>query len=375
MKRFKVNTMRKTTKNNLFTFGGTTLLCVVFAVLLQNGVLNSMTSGMLIPIGIYVIMAISLNLTVGILGELSLGHAGFMCVGAFSSATVSQIFLNSGMPVWLAFTLAIVFGAVCAAIMGVLIGIPVMRLRGDYLAIVTLGFGEIMKSLFNNIYIISDKNGLHFGFTTPPENIDAQTKTEILSGPKGTSAPALTNFWIVAAVLLVCLFILMMFIDSKSGRACQAVRDNYIAAQSVGINVTKFRLMAFTISAAIAGAAGALYAHSLANMLPKKFDYNLSILILVYVVLGGLGSLRGSVIATIVLYALPEMLRGINQDIVQYRMLIYSIILIFIMLWKNAPVFIRLRERIATSDFVKRLRSKFNKKGNSADLTSGGAEL
>lgn len=363
--------MRKTTKNNLITFAGTVVLCVTFGILNQAGILNSMTSGLLEPIGIYVIMAISLNLVVGVLGELSLGHAGFMCIGAFSSATVSQILVNMGtVPTWLAFTVAIIVGAIFAAILGILIGIPVMRLRGDYLAIVTLGFGEILKSLFNNIYITSDKNGLHFGFTKPPENIDAETKVELLRGPKGTSAPELTNFWVVAAVLIVCLFILLMFIDSKSGRACQAVRDNYIAAQSVGINVTKFRLMAFTLSAAIAGAAGALYAHSISNMLPKKFDYNLSILILVYVVLGGLGSLRGSIIATIILYAIPEVLRIVNQNIIQYRMLIYAIILIFLMLWKNAPFFIHMREKIAASGFVQNIKNKFRKK----DKTSGGAE-
>lgn len=357
--------MRKVTKNNLITFGGTTVLLAVLGILMAMGKLNNMVSGLTVTIGIYIIASTSLNLTVGVLGELSLGHAGFMCIGAFSSATVSQMLMNvGGVPQWLTFTLAILFGAVCAAIMGVLIGIPVMRLRGDYLAIVTLGFGEIMKSLFNNIYLTQDVNGLHFGFTNPPQNIDAATKVEILRGPMGTSAPGLTNFWVVAAVLLVCLLILMMFIDSKSGRACMAVRDNYIAAQSVGINVTKFRLMAFTLSAAIAGVAGALYMHSLSNMLPKKFDYNLSILILVYVVLGGLGSLRGSIIATIILYALPELLRNINQEIVNARMLIYAIILIFLMLWKNAPFFINLREKI---------KAKF-KKDKAADVTSGGAE-
>lgn len=359
--------MRKVTKNNLITFGGTAVLLAVMGILMMNGALNNMTRSLMVTIGIYTIASISLNLTVGVLGELSLGHAGFMCIGAYSSATVSKLLLNiSSIPSWLTFALAIVFGALIAAIMGFLIGIPVMRLRGDYLAIVTLGFGEIMKVLFNNIYITYDKLGLHFGFTSAPEEIDPDTKLEILRGPKGTSAPSLTNFWAVAAVLLICLLILMMFIDSKSGRACMAVRDNYIAAQSVGINVTKFRLMAFSLSAAIAGVAGALYIHSLDNVLPTKFDYNLSILILVYVVLGGLGSLRGSIIATIVLYALPEILRNINQEIYNYRMLFYAVILILLMLWKNAPFFISLRERI---------RARLKKDGKTVDITSGGAEV
>ena len=363
--------MRKETKNNLMTFGGTAVLLVVMGILMMNGMLNYTTQGLMLLIGIYVIASISLNLTVGILGELSLGHAGFMCIGAFSSAAVSRMLLDvAGLPSWAAFTIAILFGAVLAAVMGFLIGIPVMRLRGDYLAIVTLGFGEIMKVMFNNIFLTYDKSGLHLGFSSAPQNIDEDTKLEILRGPMGTSAPSLTNYWTVAAVLLVCLLILMLFIDSKSGRACMAVRDNYIAAQSVGISVSKFRLMAFTLSAAIAGVSGALYMHSLSNMLPSKFDYNLSILILVYVVLGGLGSLRGSIIATIVLYALPEMLRNVNQDIYSYRMLFYAVILIILMLWKNAPFFIALREKLAA-----KIKNKIKKNDSSADITSGGAEV
>lgn len=359
--------MRKTTKNNLITFGGTTVLAVVMAVLSAAGALNSKTAGLLIPMGIYIILAISLNLTVGILGELSLGHAGFMCIGAYVSGAFSLVFQNTISPVWLRFSLAIIFGAVMAAVFGILIGIPVLRLRGDYLAIVTLGFGEIMKSIANNIYLTEDKNGLHFGFTNPPSGIDSETKRELLKGPIGMAAPQDTTIWAVIAVLLICLAILMMFIDSRSGRACMAVRDNYIAAQSVGINVTKYRLMAFTLSAAIAGAAGALYSHSISLLAAKKFDYNLSILILVFVVLGGLGSLRGSIIATIILYALPELFL---REAGNLRMLLYAIILIVMMLWTNAPFGIRLRERILNSGFVMKLKAKFNRKKAGA----GGAE-
>lgn len=356
--------MKKQRLNNVITFGGTTVLCVAMAILSTVGALdgNNMLKGLLVPIGIHIILALSLNLTVGILGELSLGHAGFMCVGALFGSAISQIVqINAAdCPPVLRLVIALVVSAIMAAVFGVLIGIPVLRLRGDYLAIVTLGFGEIMKSVATNVYLTADANGLHFGFTQPPKNVDAETAKQILKGPIGVQAPQDTNIWIVIVVLLLTLLVLMMFIASKSGRACTAVRDNYIAAQSVGINVTKFRLMAFTISAAMAGIAGCLYVHSIPMIAFTKFDYNFSILILVFVVLGGLGSLRGSIIATIILYALPEIFRQVGD----YRMLIYAIVLIALMLWNNAPFFVNLRSKI---------KSRF-KKDKTVDTTSGGAE-
>ncbi len=358
--------MRKETKSNLITFGGATVLFVVMAILATAGKLSSAMTGILPTVGIYVILAISLNLTVGVLGELSLGHAGFMCIGAFTSGAFSLAMRDSIQPEWLRFAIALVLGGVMAAIFGILIGIPVLRLRGDYLAIVTLGFGEIIKSIAGNIFLVADKNGLHFGFINAPKDVDAATKTNILRGPRGMSPPRDTTIWIVVIVLLISLIILMNFIDSKSGRACKTVRDNYIAAQSVGINVTKYRLMAFTLSAAIAGVAGGLYAHSFSNISATKFDYNLSILFLVFVVLGGLGSLRGSIIATLILYALPE---RFLRDLGNYRMLIYAIILIAVMLFNNAPFFINIKKRIAASAPVQKIKNKFTKK----DKTTGGA--
>lgn len=358
--------MRKETKSSLITFGGTAVLFIVLAVLSSAGVLSSSMTGILPTVGIYVILAVSLNLTVGVLGELSLGHAGFMCIGAFMSGTVSLVLRETIQLDWLRFALALIAGGIMAAVFGILIGIPVLRLRGDYLAIVTLGFGEIVRSIAENIFLISDKNGLHFGFIESPKNIDNATKTEILRGPRGMSPPRDTTIWIVVIVLLISLIILINFIDSRSGRACKAVRDNYIAAQSVGINVTKYRLMAFTVSAAIAGIAGGLYAHNFSNISASKFDYNLSILILVFVVLGGLGSLRGSIIATIILYALPELFL---RDLGNYRMLIYAIILIAVMLFNNAPFFINIKKRIIASAPVQKIMNIFKKK----DKTPGGA--
>lgn len=346
--------MKKTTLNNIITCGMVLVLFIVCGILSSAGVLGSKLSGLLIPIGIYIILSISLNLTVGILGELSLGHAGFMCVGAYVGGVFSILVQDIVTVSWLRITLAIIIGGIAAAIFGVLIGIPVLRLRGDYLAIVTLGFGEIIKSISNNIYLVKDVNGLHFSFASPVSGTDAATAVDIFKGAQGIKAPQDTTLVIVVIVLMISLIVIMNLVDSKTGRACMAIRDNYIAAQSVGINVTKYRLVAFVVSAAIAGVAGVLYSHSLAVLAPKKFDYNLSILILVFVVLGGLGSMRGSIIATIVLYALPEIFREVGD----YRMLIYAIVLIAMMIFKNAPYFKDLFEKIKALPVFDKFKTK-----------------
>ena len=215
--------MTKTTKNNFITCGITLGLFVIFGVLSMTGVLGSQYSGLLIPIGIYIILSISLNLTVGILGELSLGHAGFMCIGAYVGGIFSLMTEESINPSWLRMILALIVGGIAAAIFGILIGIPVLRLRGDYLAIVTLGFGEIIKALANNIYLTMDKNGLHFSFAAAVADADKETSKVILEGAKGIKAPQDTNLVLVVIVLMICMVILMNFINSRAGRACMAV--------------------------------------------------------------------------------------------------------------------------------------------------------
>lgn len=346
--------MRKTARGNLATGIGTVIFFTVFILLSQAGVLGSQIQGLIVPIGIYIILAVSLNLTVGVLGELSLGHAGFMCIGAYVGGVFSIIMQQYITSPFIRFPLAILIGGLTAGVMGLLIGIPVLRLRGDYLAIVTLGFGEIMKSIANNIYIVKDNAGLHFSFAAPITDADALSREDIFNGPQGISAPGDTDAWVVLALLVVTLFVVMNFMDSRQGRACMAIRDNCIAAESVGVDVTKYRLMAFSISAFFAGIAGVLYSHSLAAIAPKKFDYNLSILILVFVVLGGLGNIRGSVIATVILYALPEIFR----DFMDYRMLIYAIVLILMMIFNNSPSFEVLREKLKISKLTKKIRDR-----------------
>ena len=287
----------------------------------------------------------SLNLTVGILGELSLGHAGFMCVGAFTSAVFSKCVMNTVTVPTVRFLLALLVGVVCAGICGVLIGIPVLRLRGDYLAIVTLAFGEIIKNLVNVIYLGKDSAGFHFSMKDIMSlNMEADGDV-IIKGAQGiTGAPTDSNFTIGIILLLITLFVVMNLVNSRSGRAIMAIRDNRIAAESIGINITKYKILAFSISAALAGAAGVLYAHNLSTLtaLPKNFGYNMSITILVFVVLGGIGNIRGSVIAAVVLTLLPELLRFLSD----YRMLIYAVVLIVTMILVWSPGGIAFRERL-----------------------------
>ena len=315
---------------------------ILVQILASTGHMTSLMKGLLVPLCIYVIMAVSLNLTVGILGELSLGHAGFMCLGAFSGAFFTNCMANVIPSVQVRFFFALLIGALVAGVFGILIGIPVLRLRGDYLAIVTLAFGEIIKNLLNAIYVGMDQSGFHFSFKDTTSLGMDDTGVVIIKGAQGiTGTPKAATFTIGIILVLLTLFVVLNLINSRSGRAIMAIRDNRIAAESVGINITKFKLMAFSISASLAGVAGVLYGHNLSSLAatPKNFGYNQSIMILVFVVLGGLGNIRGSIIAAVVLTMLPELLRGLND----YRMLIYVIVLIVMMIFNSSPKAIEMR--------------------------------
>ncbi len=332
-------------KSDLCTYAMVIIAYIVVEIFLQSGNVSSLIKGLLVPLCTYSILAVSLNLVVGISGELSLGHAGFMCLGAFSSATWSMLMKNSSIPPLLSFIIAILIGAVVAAFFGFLIGIPVLRLKGDYLAIVTLAFGEIIKNIVNALYFGIDGNGAHFSLKDSLSLGLAKGGTTIIKGAQGiTGTPKMSNFTIGIILLLIALFVVLNLIHSRTGRAIMAIRDNRIAAESIGLNVTKYKLLAFTVSAAIAGVGGVLYAHNLSSLqaLPKNFGYNMSIMILVFVVMGGIGNIRGSVIAAVALTLLPELLRSMND----YRMLIYSIVLILMMLFTSAPSWIQMRERV-----------------------------
>lgn len=331
----KMKKINKTTKNNLLTYGMVIVAYVVVQLLVSSGSVSSLMQGLLVPICIYVIMALSLNLTVGVLGELSLGHAGFMCVGAFVGAFFSKVTFGT-MPDGVRFFIALLLGALFAGLFGILIGIPVLRLRGDYLAIVTLAFGEIIKNVINALYVGKDSAGFHFTMKDVAALNMEPGGQVLINGAQGISGtPKNSTFTIGVILILVTLFIILNLVNSRDGRAIMAIRDNRIAAESVGINITKYKLMAFAISAALAGVAGVLYAHNLATLtaLPRNFGYNMSIMILVYVVLGGIGNMRGSIISAAILTLLPEVLRGLND----YRMLIYAIVLIVMMIFNWSP--------------------------------------
>lgn len=315
---------------------------ILMQALSMSGNMTSLLKGLLVPLCTYVILAVSLNLTVGILGELSLGHAGFMCVGAFAGAFFTKSMESVIPSVGVRFAIALLIGAAVAGLFGILIGIPVLRLKGDYLAIVTLAFGEIIKNLINVMYIGKDASGFHFSIKDTTSLGMDETGVVIIKGAQGiTGTPKAATFTIGIILVLITLFIVLNLINSRAGRAIMSIRDNRIAAESVGINITKYKLMAFAISAALAGVAGVLYAHNLSTLAatPKNFGYNMSIMILVFVVLGGLGNIRGSMIAAVVLTLLPELLRGLNN----YRMLIYAIVLIAMMLFNSSPKAIEMR--------------------------------
>ncbi len=341
MKKLKLN---KNTKENIVTYGLVIAAWLIMEILISGGKVSSLMQGLLVPLCVYVILAVSLNLTVGILGELSLGHAGFMCVGAFTGAFFSRYMQEIITVGILRFILAILIGAISAGIIGFLIGMPVLRLRGDYLAIVTLAFGEIIQNIINVLYIGRDSDGLHFSMK---DSLSLGLKEDgdvIINGAQGiTGTPKDSTFTIGVILIIITLIIVLNLIHSRDGRAIMSIRDNLIAAESIGINITKYKLMAFSISASLAGVAGVLYAHNLNNLMatPKNFGYNMSIMILVFVVLGGIGNIKGSIISAIILTLLPELLRGLSN----YRMLIYSIVLIVMMLFNWSPKLIELRKR------------------------------
>jgi branched-chain amino acid transport system permease protein len=277
----------------------------VFALLLLfqlTGIIDRYYQGILLTILINIILTVSLNLVNGYLGQLCLGHAGFMSVGAYAAALFT---LHSGLPSMIAFPIALVLGGVVAALFGIIIGIPVLRLKGDYLAIITLGFGEIIRVIILNVKFTGGARGL-------------------------TGIANLTNFPYAYVVSILTIVIIFLLIRSRHGRAIISIREDEIAAESSGINTTYYKLLAFTVAAFFAGIAGGLYAHKNSVLDANKFNFNYSIDIMVMVVLGGMGSITGSIIAAIVLTILPELLRGFDS----YRMLIYAVLLIVMMLFK-----------------------------------------
>ena len=324
---------KKPLAGNLVTLAILCALFVLVLILMEAGALTRHIRSMLVPICINIILAVSLNLTVGFLGELTLGHAGFMSVGAYAGCLFS-IAMQDILPTAVRFPLAMLVGGLVAAVFGVLIGIPVLRLHGDYLAIVTLAFGEIIRSVIINLEFTGGAAGL-----------------------KGT--PQDSTFVIAFIVVIITLLVIMNLVNSRHGRAIMAIRDNRIAAEASGINVTYFRMLAFVVAAFFAGVAGVLYGHNLSILSAGTFDYNKSIELLVIVVLGGMGSIRGSVISAIIITVLPEALR----ELADFRMLIYALVLIVMMLLNASPRFAALKGKLNYGALVDAIRSKAKKEG------------
>ncbi len=329
----KSKLIKPETKKSFITYAILLIVFIITQILLATGNMSYMLQDLLVPLCVYAILAVSLNLTVGILGELSLGQAGFMCIGAYSGALFSNLMEEVIPEAVIRFPIALLLGGIIAAIFGVLIGIPVLRLRGDYLAIVTLAFGEIIKNICASIYLGKDADGFHISLKSVSDMNMAADGEMFINGALGINGtPRDSNFLIAFVILFATVIVAYNFVYSRTGRAVMSIRDNRIAAESVGINITKYKLITFGLTAFLAGVAGALYSHNFSTLQASKFDYNLSILVLVFVVLGGIGSIRGSVIAAVVLTLIPELLR---ETIGNYRMLFYAVILIVMMIFTS----------------------------------------
>ena len=334
---------------NIVTYALVIAAFIILQSMIANKTITRSLKGQLVPICCWVVMAVSLNLVIGISGELSLGHAGFMSIGAYTGAVISGWLLNAFAieSTLLRLVLAIIAGGIMAGVLGALIGIPVLRLRGDYLAIVTLAFGEIIRSLVNVLYIGVADGRLRFSFLTRdmPEDV-----TMLVDGAKGAvKIKPISTFTVGFVLILITLFVVLNLINSRAGRAIKATRDNRIAAESVGISVTKYKMIAFVTAAALAGMAGALYGLNSSTVVPTQFTFNQSINVLVFVVLGGLGNVLGSVISATLLTVLPEVLRAFSD----YRMLVYAVVLILVMIFTNNPLIRSFADRLITP--IKRL--------------------
>ena len=320
-------------KEALISYGILLIGYIVLQLGAMTGIIGRNLQGQFVPICVYVSLAISLNLVVGISGELSLGHAGFMAVGAFTGILVAKILERSMSINVLILIIAILAAAFTASIAGFIIGIPILGLRGDYLAIVTLAFGEIVRNFMNVLYFGFDSNGkLRFAFNHTIDGVD--TSDRIITGAIGaTGVTKMASFTAAALLTAFTLFVVLNLKNSKQGRAIMSIRDNRIAGESIGLEVRKYKLMAFVVSAALAGMAGCMFGLNYSTLAPVKFNFNTSVLILVFVVLGGIGNIWGGMIAAALLTVLPEALR----QFADYRMLTYAIVLILVMICTYNP--------------------------------------
>ena len=351
-----MDTMKKN-RSTILTYAVVIIAYIVLQTMSSMGMLSRSMTGYLVPICVYIVLAISLNLVVGISGELSLGHAGFMGVGAFAGIITATCLSGAVENEFLRLVLAMIVGGLIAGVAGVIVGVPVLRLRGDYLAIVTLAFGEILRNIIGNLYVGFDSDGLRMAMSEGGVHLQEGGKMIIKGALGAAGVQKLSTFFAGFVLIMFTLIVVLNLVNSKEGRAIKAVRDNRIAAESVGINVTAFRLKAFVVSAILAGMAGALFGLNMGSLQASKFDYNTSIDILVYVVLGGMGNILGSIVATVVLYLIPELMRGLAD----YRMILYAVVLIIVMLCTWSPK-VKSSVQVAKATVKAKVFSLFRKK-------------
>ena len=329
-------------------------IALVLTALTMSGGIKQSDLFLLEKITMNIILAVSLSLVVGFLGELSLGHAGFMCVGAYFGGITSMLLESSGIMAGdgvLSFVISMVVGAAVAGVCGFVIGLPALRLRGDYLAIVTLAFGEIVKTIFQNV------------------TFEIGGKT--VGGPIGIRTPRFDKqyFFIIGFVLvLIAIAVIQNLIRSKHGRAITAIRDNEIAAKATGINVTKYKLCGFIVSAVFAGIAGVMYSFANSNVTASVFDYNKSIEILVMVVLGGMGNISGAIISATFITFLDVRLQSVlTGDLAVLNDMIYALVLILVVIYNNAPALRPFREKYNARKLLSRFFGFFRNKHGYAD--------
>lgn len=332
------------------------LLALTFGVLSATKNLKMGNQFLLEQIGIAILLAVSLGMVVGFLGELSLGHAGFMCVGAYVGGKLSAVIVEAlgvGDSNLLALLVSLLVGGLAAALFGFIIGLPALRLRGDYLAIVTLAFGEIVRSVVMNL------------------------PAGLFGGTLGLETPRFNRHYLfIVAFLMVlcCLAVTQNLMRSKHGRAIIAVKDNEIAARAMGVDVTKYKLFVFTVSSFFAGMAGVLYSYTQARVQTSTFSYNYSIEILVMVVLGGMGSINGSMLAAALITFLNVKLQTIlTGNLAVLQKVIYALILIAIVIYKNAPGLKSFREKYNMNTLAAWLKHRFAKK--QAEVATAGEEV
>ena len=339
-----MTTRAKNTMTTLLTLAMVAAAYVLCELAIANGWpwMTAALKGQLVNICAWIIMAVSLNLVVGISGELSLGHAGFMSLGAFTGIVIAKwmaVGLQVETPV-LRFAAAAVCGVIVAGLAAWLISFPILRLRGDYLAIGTLAFGQILVNVLQLLFVSVEGGGeqqgtLHLVLNLSSRRPKFPGSTDIIKGAAGATRPQQDSTFLIGFILvMITLIVVYNLINSRSGRAIKAIRDNRIAAEAMGLNVKKYKRMAFVTGAALAGLAGVLYGLNQTSLTANVFDYNKSIEVLVYVVLGGIGSIWGSVISATALTILPDMLRAVGD----FRMLIYAVVLILVMILTNSTL-------------------------------------